>query len=533
MSSNLSPHDKLAAARLAVRERAPYIQSALFALVVHEAPGLGTVGVTENGILMVDYGAVANWTVEETAAALYHEVWHVLRDHISRGKAAGAHPFLFNLAGDAEINDDIREAGGWACGDDWIYPEKIGCEEGLTAEEYYGHIRQNLECSKCGKQIKPPDDDQNSTGQSGDGSSGQSGVDSQASDKGDGDGESDESKSSKSSKGKKGGKGGKQKDSSANKPGSGSKDGGDKGHCECGSGSGMGAKPGPGWCGSGAGRKLPGEPESTSGKGEGEGDGDSKGGGEDYGKVRGRTKAELDRVRREVARSAQDHSEKSRGTVPGGILRWAGDILKPPRIRWQDKLARFTRSAVAYRAGAVDYKYERPSRRQYGTGFGYGKPIFPCMRQPVPNVLVVVDTSGSMGQGELKTALQETNGVLMQTGAKVQFMSCDAAVHGIGEVRNWRDMLPLLKGGGGTSFCPAFEAIPKCKPKPDVIIFVTDGCGDAPATPPPGIKVIWLLVGSHKQEPYFGSYGNRTDNKWGDMIYMEDEVIVEDLEDAA
>lgn len=543
-TSTLSPRDKFAAARLLVREKAPYVQAALFGLVVKEAPGLGTFGVTANGILMIDYEAVRPWSVEETAAALFHEVWHVLRDHHGRGQACGANPTLFNYAGDAEINDDLRE-GGWAVGDDWVFPENLECEEGLTAEEYYAHVRSNMKCAKCKKPVDPkdienkqqqardkadnqdsPDGDEkddskgNSAGQDdGDEGAGQDGVDSGSSSNADSDDDSDGSESSS------GDSDGGEQDSSASQPGSSKQNGSASstngtGTCQCAGEPGRAGKPGPGWCGSAAGNPLPGEPKN----------GDKS----ENGEVKGRSDADIRRMRREVARSAQEHSEssKGRGTVPGGILRWAGEHLKPPRIRWQDKLARFTRSAVAYRAGAVDYKYSRPSRRQYGVGFGFGKPILPCMQQPVPTVLVAVDTSGSMGTDELTTALQETNGVLQQTGAKVNFMSCDAAVHAVGEVRTWKDMLPLLKGGGGTSFCPVFEALPQVKPRPDVVIFVTDGCGDAPVEAPPGIKVIWLLVGPHKTKPYFGGYGDRGNAGWGDFIFMEDEII-EELEQAA
>lgn len=421
--ANFSPREKLATGRLIVREKAPYVTAALLGLVPVEMPGLGTVGVTKNGLLLWDPAAVAEWTVEEVAAALFHEVWHVLRDHHGRCSSIAADHKMFNIAGDAEINDDLR-AGGWKLpmGDKIIYPETIGAEEGLTAEEYYKHLRDQ---------------------------------------QGEGEGQ-------------------------------------------------HGEEPGHGWCGSGAGRALPNEPDGN-GNGEGEGEG----------RAQGRTDAEMERMRREVARAIQDTASNSRGTLPAGLQRWADATLTPPKVRWQDKLARICRSAVAWRAGAVDYKYERPSRRQYGMGTGLGKPILPCMRQPIPQVMIAVDTSGSMGQRELEDALRETNGIMKATAANVTFTACDAAVHELKSVRNWKEAAKLLTGGGGTSFVPVFtEALPRVKPRPDILVFFTDGMGDAPARPPQGVKVIWVLVGPHRQKPYAGRYGGESIT-WGEFIEID------------
>jgi predicted metal-dependent peptidase len=423
--NKFSPKEKLAVGRLIVREKAPYVTAALLGLVPIEMKGLGTVGVTQNGLLLWDPDAVAQWSVEEVAAALFHEVWHVLRDHHERGKAIGAEHRLFNVAGDAEINDDLR-AGGWKLpmGDKIIYPETIGAEEGLTAEEYYRHLRDN--------------------------------------------------------------------------------EGSGDGHGEC---------PGHGWCGSGAGHALPDEPQ-----------GDGNGGGEGESQAPGRTQQEMDRMRREVARAIQHEASKSRGTVPAGLQRWADATLTPPKIRWQDKLARFVRSAVSWRAGAVDYKYERPSRRQYGIGSGIGKPILPCMRQPVPQVMVAVDTSGSMGNDELTDALRETKGILDHTGAAVTFTACDAAIHELKPVRCWQDAAKLLTGGGGTSFVPVFtDALPLAKPRPEILVFITDGMGDAPAAPPRGVKVIWVLVGPYARKPYSYSDNGSGEISWGDFIFLDSE----------
>jgi len=438
--SIFTPQEKLTVGRLICRERAPYITAALLGLVPIEMPGLGTMGVTKNGLLLWDPEVINKWEPEQVAAALFHEVWHVLRDHHDRCASIGGDGKTWNIAADAEINDDLR-AGGWKLpekiGDSEsgpVYPEGIGAEEGLTAEEYYRHLREQ-------------------EGQGGGQCEGDEGED------------------------------------------------------------GEGDQPGHGWCGSGAGRALPNEPD-----GSGDGNGTEEQGGPQNAK--GRSDEYMDRARRQVARQIVDDASNSRGTIPAGLQRWADAHFSPPKVRWQDKLARICRNAVAWKAGAVDYKYTRPSRRQYGLGCGIGFPVLPCMRQPIPQVMIAVDTSGSMGTNELNDALRETNGIMKATGAAVTFTACDAAIHGLKRIRHWSEAAQLLSGGGGTSFVPVFtDAIPLAKPRPDILIFFTDGCGDAPATPPPGIKVIWVLVGPYKRKPFCTSGGGEI--SWGEFIEVD------------
>lgn len=461
---NFSPKKKFATARLMVREKAPYVTAALLGLIPREVdaedPVFKTMAVTSNGYLLWNPAFVESLNLEQIAAVLYHEVWHFLRDHGSRRIAMGADPRLFNIAADAEINDDLK-APLWQLPPGGITPELIGMEEGLTAEGYYAKIREDV--NDAVKEILAKD---------GEWGSGQCGSGGGNPLEGEPDGE-----------GKKGKEGDKDEDKKKDK----------------GQGKGQG---------------------DEDGDGDGKGDGGAPQGG-------GRTEAEMSRMRRTVARNIQDavESGKGRGTMPAGMTRWAEATMEPAKVRWQDKLRVLCRNAMTYRPGAVDFTYTKPSRRQYGVGFGVGKPILPSMRQPVPNICVAVDTSGSMGQEELNDALREIKGILVGAKAEVTFTSCDAAVHSTKKIKTWKDAAVEMKGGGGTSFVPVFEHLPNIKPQPEVLVFITDGGGPAPAVPPVGVKTIWLLVGSHAMVPWAdgGSY-NGSSIGWGEFIWMDDEA---------
>ena len=152
---------------------------------------------------------------------------------------------------------------------------------------------------------------------------------------------------------------------------------------------------GRGQCGSCAGNAVDGEPE-----------------GDESAEAGGRSEADVENIRRVTAESVRDQGSKGRGFVPSGISRWAEEVLGTPKIAWQTLLARATRNAIAYRPGAVDYRYSKVSRRQAAVGFGPGRPIMPALISPVPRVALVLDTSGSMGTEDIKAGLTEATGVL-------------------------------------------------------------------------------------------------------------------------
>lgn len=250
---------------------------------------------------------------------------------------------------------------------------------------------------------------------------------------------------------------------------------------------------GAGFCGSCAQRPMPGEPD----------DGGKK-------DPEARSEADMNRMAKQCAEEiVKAAREKKAGSVPGGWVRWAEEQIQPAKVRWQDKLSRTIRQGVNHVAGCVDHTYTKISRRQAGLGFGIGRPVIPALWAPQPLIDVVVDTSGSMSENDLMIAVRETNGILLATGSKVRFTSCDAAVHELKTVKTWREAAKLLKGGGGTAFKPAFDAIAKQKVRPHVIVFITDGSNwDPEPIEPPAAKVIFLLVGPNRVKPSNCNFGS-------------------------
>lgn len=144
-------------ARLLAVETMPYFARALFALTPMAAEGLETFAVDRWWRLYLDPARMIGpdrWSTDEQAAVLLHEIGHVLRDHAGRAEQLDqphSH-FAWNLAGDAEINDDLL-AAGVPLPESVITPVGLGCQPGELAEDYYralGALPSPPEAIGCG-----------------------------------------------------------------------------------------------------------------------------------------------------------------------------------------------------------------------------------------------------------------------------------------------------------------------------------------------------------------------------------------------
>ena len=280
-------------------------------------------------------------------------------------------------------------------------------------------------------------------------------------------------------------------------PGTGGKGGSGQGQGdEDGSGAGategqQSAKVGQGGCGGAAGNPTPGEPEDDD---------------EDA-----RTPAQTERIRAEFAHAHQEHT-RGQGAGSAEMQRFCAEVLEPARIPWAVKFRRAVTQAATYRPGAQVYMFDGPSRRQAGVGYGVGRPVVPRLRAPVARVACVVDTSASMSRDDMTAAVREVAGVMAAVRADIQFVAIDRKVHSSAKVRRVEDIIPLLKGGGGTDFRPAFAALKEQATRPDVVVFITDGDGPAPVEQPNWCRTIWVLVGKYPCKPC----------AWGECIEVQE-----------
>ena len=153
-------------------------------------------------------------------------------------------------------------------------------------------------------------------------------------------------------------------------------------------------------------------------------------------------------------------------------------------------LASAVRRAIAHAAGCCDYTYRRPGRRRIP------RVVTPALQRPLLTVAVVVDTSGSMGQSELDSALAEVRGVIRAAGVGPQgllVLACDAEVGATTRVRRVDDV--RLVGGGGTDMRVGIAAAEAARPRPDVVVVLTDGYTPWPDRPARARLVVAIIGG--------------------------------------
>ncbi|MEW2074294.1 MULTISPECIES: VWA-like domain-containing protein [unclassified Streptomyces] len=203
----------------------------------------------------------------------------------------------------------------------------------------------------------------------------------------------------------------------------------------------------------------------------------------------GLSEQERDAVRFRVAQGITARP----GNAPKGWRRWAEEAFHPPQP-WRELLGAALRSAVSGSGAGDDYSYGRPARRSAGVPGA----VLPGLRRTPPRVSVVVDTSGSVSDAELGSALLEVAAISRAVGGRrdmVSVVSCDAAA---GRVRRLcrAEGIPLT-GGGGTDLRAGFAQALASRPRPDVVVVLTDGQTPWPDTRPPCRTVVGLFPREH------------------------------------
>lgn len=183
-------------------------------------------------------------------------------------------------------------------------------------------------------------------------------------------------------------------------------------------------------------------------------------------------------VRDTVAHEVRRH-QKTVGNVPGGLARWA-DARLTPVVDWHTQLRAIVTKTIGTTAGRRDYSYQRPSRRS-----APGVVLPGMVAHAPPSVAVVIDTSGSMAPSDLARALAETGEIVQRLGRSkrgVRVLACDSAPHEAQVVRDVRNV--RLEGGGGTDMESGIRYALDLKPRPDLVVVITDGYTPWPIQPP-------------------------------------------------
>lgn len=173
------------------------------------------------------------------------------------------------------------------------------------------------------------------------------------------------------------------------------------------------------------------------------------------------------------------------GKLGGGMARLV-DAWLEPKLPWRSLLAHYF-----FDQARNDYNYMRPSRRE-------GEMILPSLKSTQCDLIVAIDTSGSIGEAELSEFLSEINAIKGALPVRITLLACDAklAKDAPWVFEPWEEFsLPrAFEGSGGTNFAPVFEWVENANLRPDALVYFTDADADFPPNAPP-YPVIWLVKG--------------------------------------
>lgn len=173
---------------------------------------------------------------------------------------------------------------------------------------------------------------------------------------------------------------------------------------------------------------------------------------------------------------------KQMGKLPMGIERLVNGLLDS-KINWKGLLYRYITHEIPY-----DLSYARPHKKSISVDV-----YMPYVVKECVEIVVAIDTSGSISDKELKDFLSEIKGISQSfANIRMTIIVCDCKVKGVYELNNSSDLSQIqIKGYGGTDFRPVYDWLEKNKPTAKLLIYFTDGYGEYPNNEI--VKTLWVL----------------------------------------
>mgnify|MGYP003108636195 CR=1 FL=1 len=187
------------------------------------------------------------------------------------------------------------------------------------------------------------------------------------------------------------------------------------------------------------------------------------------------TEAEQKLVEKQVQhqmKETAEQTEKRRGNIPGELADLISRLrhIEPPKFDWKGYLRRFV--------GNSSVSYTKKLRRKYNKRYVENPGLKIKFKN---NILVGVDTSGSVSNDELKEFMNELVH-MHKTGHKITVAQCDTQLNSVEEFNPRKDW--EIKGRGGTSFQPVIDHFNERKGKYTALIYLTDGEAYSPENCP-------------------------------------------------
>jgi predicted metal-dependent peptidase len=247
--------------------------------------------------------------------------------------------------------------------------------------------------------------------------------------------------------------------------------------------------------------------EHLDGEGDGEGDGNEDSDKDGKGRPK-LSESERQAIRDEIkeAMLAAAAASGDAGNLPGGVKRLIQELTEP-KMNWRELLRMQLESTIK-----SDYTWMRASRKGW-----HMDAVMPGMKlDPMIDIAVAIDTSGSIVEAMLRDFLSEIQGIMDSFPAyKIHVFCFDTEVHNPAQYNS--DNLDLITeyepgGGGGTDFTAIYDYLKAEEIEPKRLVVFTDGYpfgswGDENYT-----DTVWILHGTTSIVP-----------PWGQFAYYEEQ----------
>ena len=181
-----------------------------------------------------------------------------------------------------------------------------------------------------------------------------------------------------------------------------------------------------------------------------------------------------------------------RGTIPGGYASLIDKLLKKKsNLRWENDL----KQGLGNTPYGVEYTKRKPSRRQPSRFDVPGE-----TKKFICDVVVMIDTSGSVSDEEIYNILCEVYDISAQFMAKITVIECDSEVNHVYTIKQKNQIHKEVHGRGGTAFTPAIDYVNEHSFKQAISIYFTDGYGEDTVPKINTKKHIWVITNCDSNE---------------------------------
>jgi len=211
------------------------------------------------------------------------------------------------------------------------------------------------------------------------------------------------------------------------------------------------------------------------------------------------SKEERDKIREELKEAMLGAAEQAgAGNTPAGVKRLIKAFTEP-KMNWRELLRQHIESTIK-----TDFSWMRPSRRGW-----HMDSVMPGMTNgETTDVVVAIDTSGSISETMLRDFLSEIKGIMEEFEQfRIHLFTFDTDVYN--PVTYTSETLDNIEdyevnGFGGTDFTAIFNYLKNETMEPQRLVVFTDGYPWGSWGDPDYCDTLWIIHGTREVEAPFG-----------------------------